>query len=743
VDELVRLAKKEEKKVTMPFYVDNNELNEKNPLDLVDIDEKNKLEEIEEIKEPKGSEEMEEMEEPKESEEPEEPEEPEVSRFFSRGVLYSHFKLIFNYSAVFIFIFFYPGNYWDFAYEKPVEKRDKFPNILSKLYNSRTWTGGRIKFSPFFLPYNIITNHLNDDALQHIYKKTNFKKSYLYLNKSIHKFLEKDDEIKSKNQELKSNNYNFYGLNKIIAKHKFKLKFIVEENEKINLKKKYWDMENHDTFLEKKEKREKIKRKKLKDKVREKEKLKKLTLLTYLNSKEKENFLSSNWSLRNEIFEKIKYKFKRKLLKLKKNFKLNFRKRKSFRFKKKIKIDFRKTIYWKKNKSIFKFWRNYNKRLRKFFWKKSSGLHFFLSFLFIFKPFSIISNFRKLYFKDNLIYEKNVYQREQFLNFLPKIVIHNKIFDRFINRMKIFFSIPKKYFSFYTNFFFYFSSVDFLNQNGFFFYPKSKLINYKLINNNFRVIYDNFSKKTFSKKVVYSFKKFLLTFKYIYKISFYINLVIKPKYRRSYPFVLTGSFYRYFQNTLKNLKFFIKNILRDGLKRIWIEKNYKSLEFFHIYNAFKKGLVLKFIQSKKSIIYYFNSYKNFYKNFYMNNILSKKFLFFEKRRRQKAIFKFFFENKLLKLFKNNEEEGKVLKKIFDRNLLEFSKRENFFNKTSFLLKKSQFLKKFTGGLQKSFIKKEIIFNKTFLKKVLLKKFSQLKEFFQIKNLYVKKKKNYL
>jgi len=83
-------------------------------------------------------------------------------------------------------------------------------------------------------------------------------------------------------------------LNKIIAKHKFKLKFIVEENEKINLKKKYWDMENHDTFLEKKEKREKIKRKKLKDKVREKEKLKKLTLLTYLNSKEKENFLSSN-----------------------------------------------------------------------------------------------------------------------------------------------------------------------------------------------------------------------------------------------------------------------------------------------------------------------------------------------------------------------------------------------------------------------------------------------------------------
>jgi len=306
--------------------------------------------------------------------------------------------------------------------------------------------------------------------------------------------------------------------------------------------------------------------------------------------------------------------------------------------------------------------------------------------------------------------------------------------------MKIFFSIPKKYFSFYTNFFFYFSSVDFLNQNGFFFYPKSKLINYKLINNNFRVIYDNFSKKTFSKKVVYSFKKFLLTFKYIYKISFYINLVIKPKYRRSYPFVLTGSFYRYFQNTLKNLKFFIKNILRDGLKRIWIEKNYKSLEFFHIYNAFKKGLVLKFIQSKKSIIYYFNSYKNFYKNFYMNNILSKKFLFFEKRRRQKAIFKFFFENKLLKLFKNNEEEGKVLKKIFDRNLLEFSKRENFFNKTSFLLKKSQFLKKFTGGLQKSFIKKEIIFNKTFLKKVLLKKFSQLKEFFQIKNLYVKKKK---
>jgi hypothetical protein len=55
---------------------------------------------------------------------------------YRSAILYSHFRIIFNLSSVFISLFVYPGKFWDsfFQYKRA---KNRFSNMFSRLYYIR------------------------------------------------------------------------------------------------------------------------------------------------------------------------------------------------------------------------------------------------------------------------------------------------------------------------------------------------------------------------------------------------------------------------------------------------------------------------------------------------------------------------------------------------------------------------------------------------------------------------------
>lgn len=61
----------------------------------------------------------------------------ELLTFFSKGVLYSHFRMVFNHTTMVVFIFLYPGQYWDFFHKNKVYKRWSVKKTFSRFRFSR------------------------------------------------------------------------------------------------------------------------------------------------------------------------------------------------------------------------------------------------------------------------------------------------------------------------------------------------------------------------------------------------------------------------------------------------------------------------------------------------------------------------------------------------------------------------------------------------------------------------------
>lgn len=61
----------------------------------------------------------------------------EVQSLFRSGILYSHFRIKLDFSSLYVDLFFYPGQYWDGAYDSPRLDRRKKRNSMMKSFRLR------------------------------------------------------------------------------------------------------------------------------------------------------------------------------------------------------------------------------------------------------------------------------------------------------------------------------------------------------------------------------------------------------------------------------------------------------------------------------------------------------------------------------------------------------------------------------------------------------------------------------
>lgn len=289
----------------------------------------------------------------------------------------------------------------------------------------------------------------------------------------------------------------------------------------------------------------------------------------YINSRMKKLIYSKRKAKLNISSKNYYHLFKREIKGI--NLIKKKRRKRIFQYSKKKKI-FRSNDFFKLKSFLIKF--------KKFFWKNKSGFHFFLSFFFFFKPFSLINNFKNLYkFSNKLFIRENGYN---FKNSFFNSLFFNNFF--FFDSLKIF-KLSKLKFNFISNICIikpiFLNKIKFIKvylKKYYFFrilrgirnkirFKKLKLkLKFRKNLNPFK----NISKKNLKNYYVNNNLKFLLNlnpFKKEKKIKNNVNFIFNVKFKFNFfrnnslklqKFRLIFYFF-YFTKKIKNIKFYSEN----------------------------------------------------------------------------------------------------------------------------------------------------------------------------------------
>lgn len=632
---------------------------------------------------------------------------------FLSSVMYSHFRIVFNLTSVYISLFVYPGKYWDllFDYKKTKTRssflfdnfffRKRFKSFSKKTKFFLKKKKRVRRFRHFNFSFRFFRKSLQGYPLYRIFNKKDL--NFFLLNK-------KQTRLKISLVKLRSfilpfwKTFLFFNFKKVLKSFKsysICLRYLLKIRYRIKVLLNYNIVKAGGIVLQKLKKRLYFLRSCLfkmrrlcffyRLKILKKKVSRKMFIwrywrrilpfsffLKFFRSVRKHIFNLNRFGLPIFFFRKFILKNRKNILKKYDLQKYSSKKLKVIRFSKRFLCGL---FLKKKRKKKFKFRKI--KGLKKFFWSYQRGFHFLLLFFFFFKPFAILRNFKRVFFKS---YKRRFFFLKNFsLTFLEKKPFY---LNFYVKKNFNVFSVVS------ANFFFF---------NGFFLFYKYWGF-FKLKNKFFIKFFKNrylFKKKRFFFKVPFRLRVFSNFFSFnFYKMFFFkLNFLFGKK-----------SFY--FSKLKKNV-FFVSSYLYFFFKVFRFFRNFFFFKNFSNYFSVRsKFLVLN--------LCFFNNL-GFFK---IRKFFQKKNLGFKRLLNSSNVNKL---RTVLKINKNFFLQKFVQKPLISsfNNMLGYSikKDKRVFNKNSFTFINQIVSYKFTNLFQKS----SVFFYKGFLNYFFFKKKNYLRK----------------